>query len=326
MPRHLAGRKRRRAPALYIGVTVYGQGRYTYEIAGGWGTLPSGYKFDEASGVDVDQNDDVYVFNRSSHQMQVFDREGSFLRAWPDTWSNPHGIHIDDGHFYLVDRDSHVVMKYGPDETLLLELGTRGQPSDTGYTEDDPIVKTAAGPFNRPAGRVAINGAGDIFVADGYGNARIHRFSADGSLLSSLGAPGSGPGEFLLVHGVALDGEGRLLVCDFGNDRIQIFDQEGQYLTSWSGLRGPTEVVIGSDDEVYVAEYRHRLSVLDGNGKVLARLGDESSHRPGQFVAPHGLAVDSHGDIYVAEVVEDSCPDCAGSCYARRLQKFIRQH
>ena len=304
---------------------VFGSGDYRYEIAEDWVKLPAGYEFNEASGVDVDQNDDVYVFNRSSHQMMVFDREGNFIKSWSESWSNPHGIHIGPGgDFYLIDRDAHVVLKYGPDETLLLTLGTHNQPSDTGYTAEERVVKRAAGPFNRPAGRVAINQEGDVFVADGYGNARVHRFSADGSLRLSWGSPGDKPGEFNLLHGLALDAVGRVLVCDFNNDRIQVFDQEGRYLTMWTGLSRPTEAVVGPDGEVYVAEYRHRLSILDGNGQVLARWGERSSHDPGQFVAPHGLAVDSHGDIYVAEVIEGTCPDCNGPCDARRLQKFIR--
>ena len=153
----------------------------------------------------------------------------------------------------------------------------------------------------------------------------MHRFTADGELKTSWGSPGSGPGEFNLLHGVTLDDEGRVLVCDFNNDRIQVFDQEGRYLTEWTDLRRPTETVIGPAGEVYVAEYRHRLSILDGDGRVLARWGGESSHEPGLFVAPHGLAVDSRGDVYVAEVIEGSCPDCEGSCTARHPQKFIRQ-
>ena len=305
---------------------MYGSGEYSYELAEGWGNLPEGYELNEVSGVDVDGEDRVYVFNRSSHQMMVFDRDGNFLRSWDETWSNPHGIHIgEDGHFYLIDRDAHVVLKYGPDERLLLTLGTRDQPSDTGYTAEEPVVRQAAGPFNRPAGRVAINEEGDIFVADGYGNARVHRFSLGGSLKTSWGLPGSGPGEFDLLHGVAMDSKGRILVCDFRNDRIQIFDQEGEYLTMWTGLRQPTEVVVGRDGVVYVAEYQHRISILDGRGHVLARWGGESSHEPGLFVAPHGIAVDSQGDIYVAEVIEDSCPSCSGTCDARRIQKFIRR-
>ena len=305
---------------------LYGNGEYTYRVAESWGTLPAGYEFGEVSGVDVDGNDHVYVFNRSDHQMMVFDREGVFLRSWDETWSNPHGIHIDeDGHFYLIDRDAHVVLKYGPDEKLLLTLGTRNQPSDTGYTPEERVVKRAAGPFNLPAGRVAINDEGDIFVADGYGNARVHRFTADGSLKRSWGSPGSGPGEFKLLHGVALDKNGRVLACDFGNDRIQIFDQEGEYLTAWTGLRRPTEAAVDPDGVVYVAEYQHRVSILDDNGQLLARWGGEAGHELGQLVAPHGIAVDSRGDIYVAEVIETSCPYCSEGCDAKRIQKFIKQ-
>jgi len=306
---------------------LLGFGDYIYELDQNWSVSMENYDFKEVSGVDVDADDNLYVFNRGIQQLLVVDSEGVFVKSWKHTWINPHGIHIDsEGNIFLIDRDSHVVLKYSNDEILQMTLGIYDQPSDTGYTLEDRVVRQAAGPFNRPAGRVAIDNTGDIFVADGYGNARVHRFRANGQHVSSWGSPGCGPGEFNLLHGVAIDTMGRLLVCDFNNDRIQVFDLDGHLLDIWEGLRRPTEVVIGLSGECYVAEYQHRISILDYQGRALSRWGDQSSHKPGQFIAPHGLSVDSQGDIYVAEVIEDSCPDCKGTCDARRLQKFVRQH
>lgn len=294
---------------------AYGSGEYTYELAEGWGKLPEGYEFHQVAGVAVDRNEQVYLFNRSSHQLMVFDREGNFIKAWDQKFSNPHGIHIGpDGNIYLADRESHVVLKYSPDQRLLLTLGTRDQPSDTGYTAEDRVVKRPAGPFNRPTG-VAVNDAGDIFVSDGYRNCRVHRYSADGSLVTSWGSPGTvNPGDFNLPHGIALDNEGRVLVCDRENHRIQIFDQEGEYLAMWTGFRQPCDVAVGPDGEAYVAELQPRLSIVDPQGNVLSRWGGETSHEPGQFVAPHGVAIDSHGDIYIGEALE-----------GKRVQKFVRK-
>ena len=294
---------------------AYGSGAYTYELAEGWGELPEGYEYQQVAGVAVDESDRVYAFNRSSHQVIVLDREGNFLRSWDQDFAQPHGIHIGpDGNFYLADRDAHVVQKYSPEGRLLLTLGTPNSPSDTGYIAQEREVQRAAGPFNLPTG-VAVNDAGDIFVSDGYGNCRVHKFDAGGALVKSWGSPGlEDPGDFNLPHGIGLDNEGRLLVCDRQNHRIQVFDQDGNYITLWTGFRQPTDVVVGPDGEVYVPELQHRFSIVDGDGTLLARWGGESSHEAGQFVAPHGVAVDSYGDIYVGEVLE-----------GQRLQKFVRQ-
>jgi len=295
---------------------TYGSGDYTYELDEGWGKLPDGYEFNQAAGVAVDSKDRVYVFNRSSHQLMVLERDGSFIESWDENFNNPHGIHIDhDDNVYLADRDAQVVLKYSPQGRLMLTLGTRDHASDTGYTLPERVVHRAAGPFNLPTG-IAVNPDGDIFISDGYGNSRVHKYDATGALIYSWGTPGeANPGDMHLPHGICLDHEGRLLVCDRENHRVQIFDQEGEYLAMWTGFLQPTDVVVGADGEAYVSELRHRLSIVDGNGNVLARWGGESSHEPGQFVAPHGIAVDSHGDIYVGEVLE-----------GQRVQKFVRKH
>ena len=294
----------------------YGSGNYTYELAEGWGTLPEGYEFNQVAAVDVDKDDQVYLFTRGSHQVMVFDRDGKFLKSWGEKFTNPHGIHIGpDGNVYLADRDAHVILKYSPDERLLLTLGTRDRPSDTGYTSEEKVVKRAGGPFNLPAG-IAVSSEGDIFVADGYGNCEVHRFTADGGLVTSWGSPGSlNPSDLNLPHDTVLDHEGNVLVCDRENNRIQIFDpEEGRFLRMWTGLRQPAAVAVGPYGEVYVAELQGRISVLDNDGQVLAQWGGEGSQEPDLFASPHGIAIDSHGDIYVGE-----------GNPGNRVQKFLRQ-
>jgi len=291
----------------------YGDGEFRYELDEGWGRLPEGYEFHQVAGVAVDSDDNVYLFNRSAHQMMVFDREGAFIKSWDQEFAGPHGIHIGpDGNIYLAERDAHVITKWSMDGELLQTLGNRDQASDTGYGADR-VVKQAAEPFNLPTG-IAVTESGDIFVSDGYGNSRVHKFDSSGNLLLSWGEPGTTePGHFTLPHGVGLDADGRVLVCDRENHRVQVFDQDGNFLTMWTGFRQPTDVKVGPDGEVYVPELTHRFSIVDGEGAVLARWGGESSHDPGQFVAPHGIAVDSRGDIYIGEVLE-----------GQRIQKFVR--
>ena len=225
----------------------------------------------------------------------------------------PHGIHIGpDDCVYLADRDAHVISKYSLDGRLLLRLGT-GQPSETGYTSNAEPVPKAAGPFNLPTG-IAVTDDGDIFVSDGYGNSRVHRYDATGSLILSWGLPGKvNPGDFHLPHGIGLDHDGNVLVCDRENGRIQVFDDEGEFLEMFTGFRQPTDLCVGPEGEIYVPELQGRVTIIDSDGEVLSQWGGERSHEPGEFWAPHGVAVDSHGDLYIGEVLE-----------GQRLQKFAR--
>lgn len=291
----------------------YGSGEYIYELDQGWGKLPEGYEFDQVAGVAIDEDDNVYLFNRSANQLQVYDRQGNFLKSWDKHFSNPHGITIDhEGNLWLADRDSHIVLKYNQNEELLLTLGTRDQPSNTGYG-DDKVVHQASGPFNLPT-NTAVSTDGTVFIADGYGNCRVHKYDSSGALVDSWGLPGkNNPGDFHLPHGIAIDYAGQVLVCDRENNRIQVFDQDGEFLALWTDFKQPTDLKVGPDGEIYISELGHRLSIVDSEGELLARWGGKSSHDPGQFVAPHSIAVDSHSDIYVGEVLE-----------GQRVQKFKR--
>jgi sugar lactone lactonase YvrE len=200
-------------------------------------------------------------------------------------------------------------------------IGTPGAASDTGYVPGkwiDTIVRGGP-PFNRPTD-VAIAPNGELYVSDGYGNARVHRFTADGKLIQSWGEPGSGPGQFMLPHGIWVAADGRVFVADRENDRIQIFSPSGEFLAQWTHVQRPTDICIGRDRLVYVSELTWlpgqrsytkgvydkkmpgRVSVLDLQGNVLARWGGEDGAAPGNFWAPHTICVDSRGDIYVGEV------------------------
>src|SRR4029077_13600819 len=129
----------------------------------------------------------VYVFSRGEHPLMVFDRDGTFLTSWDDkAFNRPHGITVgpDDAVYCTDDRD-HTVRKFTPDGRLLLTLGTSGKPSDTGATSTDfRTIRRAGPPFHYPT-NLALSPEGDLYVSDGYGNARVHKFSADGQLLFS---------------------------------------------------------------------------------------------------------------------------------------------
>lgn len=288
---------------------------HPYEVVEGWGTLPDGYTFHQVAGIAADDEDNIYLFMRGDHNVIVLDRDGNFLREWDAKFTQPHGMTIGrDGNLYFADMGDHTVTKYSPDGELLMTLGKKDQPSDTGGEVERFLVVRAAGPFNKPTG-IAATESGDIFVSDGYMNARVHKFAADGSYLMAWGAPGkTAPSHFHNPHGIGIDPTGRVIVCDRENHRIQVFDQQGNPLDIWTAdFRLPTSVCFGPDDTVLVTELEHRFSILDRNGNLIGRWGGEERREPGQFVAPHCVTVDSRGDIYVGEVLD-----------GRRVQKFAR--
>ena len=295
-----------------------------------WEQCPAGLSHRDVAGVAVDATDQVYLFTRYDHQVLVYTSAGKFVRAWGDgVFTNAHNIRIGpDGAVYCVDNGDHSVRKFTPDGELLLTLGMPGTPSRTGYRTDSPVrihnvetVATPAGPFNGCTD-IAIGPAGDIFVSDGYGNCRVHHFSPAGTLMNSWGEVGSGPGQFRLPHGICLTPDGRLLVADRENDRIQIFRTDGGYLGEWSGIQRPSGLALTSDGDVVVAELWRpadnrsfvsdtigteepgRIEVLSPNGEVLAQWGASVDDKAaeGNFIAPHSVAVDSQDNVYVGEV------------------------
>ena len=213
---------------------LFGSGEYRYELVDGWAKLPEGWSFLDVGGIAIDSQDRVYVFNRSPHPVMVFDRGGNFLSSWGEGFFNrPHGARISkEGVIYCADDGNHTVSKFTLDGKLLATLGTKDKPSDTGYIDQpdfyaslETIVR-GGGPFNRPTG-IALSSSGDIYISDGYGNARVHRFSSDGKLISSWGEPGTGQSQFRLPHNIWIDSQDRVWVSDRENSRIQIFDAGG---------------------------------------------------------------------------------------------------
>lgn len=284
---------------------VFGQGTHQYTVQEDWWTLPEGWEFGWVPAVAVDSQDRVYVYSRSEHPMVVFDRDGNFIDSWgDDILKDAHGIFIDaDDNIYCTERDTHVMRKFTTEGELLMTLGTPDEPGAEGE------------PFNQPTD-FALGPDGEMYISDGYGNARIHKYSPDGELIKSWGQPGTGPGEFDLPHCVRVDPRNRLMVADRENNRIQFFTLDGEYIEEWGDLLQPDTIYIDDDDLVYIAELGQRISIMTLDGEVISQWGSErGSTVPGEFLAcPHGIWLDSHGDIYVGEVQADA-----------RLQKFIRQ-
>jgi DNA-binding beta-propeller fold protein YncE len=298
---------------------VVGSGRFTYEVHEDWAKLPAGWKM-PAAAVGGDSQDRVYCFNRDpDHPVVIFDRDGNYLSSWGGgRFAFAHQILLDkEDNVWVVDRNHCQVRKCTADGKPLMTIGTRGRRTDTGVDPSDfssntyKNVTRSAGPFNLPAG-IAFNPAGEIFIADGYANARVHKFSPQGNLLLSWGNPGTGPGQFNLPHGVWIDRQGRVLVADRENDRVQVFTQDGKHITTWpTKLIGPAVIWVDDEDIVYIPEHNGGLfSILTLEGERLAQWG-APIHR-----SCHGVWVDSHKDIYVVEPGEWGRD--------RRVVKFVR--
>ena len=327
-----------------------GPHKIEYEVLEGWEKLPEGWSFVEVAGVGVDSQDRVYVFNRGEHPMIIFDKEGQFLTAWGEgVFANPHGIFIDrNDHIWCADNFDHTVRKFTTSGELLMTLGDTKHPSDTGFKLNESPVCYAAGPFNMVT-NAAMGPDGDLFVADGYGNSRVHRYAPEGILKTSWGKPGNGPGEFNLPHSIVVDLSGRVFVADRENSRVQIFSSEGEFLDQWTWTNRPCDLFLDQQENLYIAELgwsvpmrksRHfdimemppvghdpiaRVTVCDLDGNVQSRIGGPQPLLPGNFIQPHGIWADSGGDLYVGEVVKSGkAIDYFAPFTCHSFQKFVR--
>lgn len=274
-----------------------------------WPLLPHGHSFcGNANAVAVDSRDLVYVFNRGTVPVSIFDAEGNLCGGWGvGEFERPHGIFIDvDDNLWLVDVKGHTVEKRTPDGELLLRIGERGRPAPP----------WSGLPFNEPTDVAVHPVTRDVFVGDGYCNSHIHRYDAEGRLVKTWGGSGDKPGQLSNPHGLCLLGD-TLVVCDRENYRLQFFSLDGDLLDVWHVFR-PCAIRAAKDGScVYVAELAptnvahygkilnmgNRVSVRGPKGEHLAEFGrGEPGLEPDQFAAPHSVAIDSRGDVYVAEV------------------------
>jgi peptidylglycine monooxygenase len=253
---------------------VVGLGEQLYAVHRPWGDR----HLRVVSDVAVDSQDNVYVFQRTDPPVVVFAPDGTFLRSWGSgVLADAHGIFIDhEDRVWLADRDAHQILAFDAHGNLLLTLGERHHPH----------FQT---PFNHPAD-VAVAPNGDIYVADGYANSVIHRFSADGQHQQTWG----GPATFTTPHAIRVLSDGRVIVADRENNRLQLFSATGAFDAVWSDVYHPMDLFVDANDNVYVTDQIPRLTKFTKDGTLVGRC------RPVLFGA-HGIWIDSRGDIYLAE-------------------------
>lgn len=276
-----------------------------HKLVEGWAKLPKGWNFGECSGVAVDKQDNVWVFNRGPQKVIQFDRNGNVLQSWGEgVFLSPHGIRVDpDGNVWAVDVKGHIVFKLNRAGRILMMLGSQQGKAGNNDSKDA---------FNQPTG-VAFAPNGDLFVSDGYVNSRVVKFNRDGEYLTHWGRPGTGDGEFNLAHDVCLDSRGRVYVADRTNQRVQIFDPTGRFLGKWTDVGTPWGLTyVASEDAIYMCDGTNdRVVKLNLEGQILGVLGGHGKS-PGKFDFAHNIAVDSTGAIYVVEIKN------------WRVQKFAR--
>jgi DNA-binding beta-propeller fold protein YncE len=304
-----------------------------YRTIENWAKLPEGRPWGSTAGVTVDRNGNIWVAERcganscagsSLAPILEFDPSGKLLTSFgAGMFIFPHGITADrDGNIWVTDGDAkdgkgHQVFKFSPKGKVLLALG---KPGVAGAGEDT---------FNKPSA-VAVASNGDIFVADGHGgesNARIVKFSKEGTFIMTWGKKGSAPGELNIPHALAFDSKGRLFVADRGNNRIQIFDQNGKFIDQWQQFSRPSGIFIDRNDVIYVADSESGSVAKDHAAwKRGIRIGNAKDGSVASFIpdpntvpnftgtsAAEGIAADAKGVIYGAEVGP------------KDLKKYIRQ-
>lgn len=285
----------------------------TYETIEGWAKLPEGLIWASNSAITVDQSDHIWIADRCGanscatsdlNPVMEFDTDGNMLKSFgAGLLSWPHGIYADtDGNIWVADGRSeagkgHQVIKFDTDGNVLMRLGQPGVPGD------EP------GLLNTPSD-IVIADDGTIFVADGHGadsNDRVVKYASDGTFLMAWGGPGSEQGQFKTIHSISIDEDGQVLVADRDNGRVQIFDQNGNYITEWSGL-GPMGLGMGADGVVYVAGSDPEQEGVQGIWVVRTEDGAIQNFIPGTpnpngegLLGAEDIAVDSKGNLYGAK-------------------------
>lgn len=261
-------------------------GPMRYRVERPFGTFEIGAAL--VSDVACDSHGHVYVLLRSDSQVDTpidpvvqLDASGAFVRSFgKGEILDAHMLAIDaQDRVYVVDRDAHQIVVFDTAGRRCGAIGERGHPDC---------------PFAHPSA-VAFGPDGSTYVADGYAAHRVHHFSPDGALIRTWGSRGDGPGEFSTPHGIWALGDGRVLVADRENDRIQVFTGEGALLSAWRGFPRAMDIWSSAAGSVYVTDQVPRLTQLDGEGRVIGCC------RP-VLNGAHGLWGDAEGRIYLAEV------------------------
>jgi hypothetical protein len=299
---------------------IIGEGAHRYEVIDRWGKLPKGKRFGTTHGVIEDGEGRIFIHHTGPESIFIFDPDGRFLGSWgSEITTGAHGMfynrEADGEYLYLAATQQNFVAKFTLDGREVLRI--RMPPREEIYLFHRMFQPTEA----------AVASTGDIYIADGYGQPWIHRFTAAGEYMQSWGGGGGQPGQLDNPHGIKIDtrsGRELIVVADRKNNRLQYFTLEGQLArVSRPDIRWPCTVEIRGD-QVYIPDLFSRVTILDKDDKAIAQLGDRpdlwkrvdwpnlppSDWEVGKFSSPHDLHVDAGGNIYVVEWLDHGTGKC----------------
>ena len=298
-----------------------------YVLVKEWPNLPDNLKLGNPTGLGVDPENNIVVFHRANRAWQqpmpkdkiqnntilTLDKNtGNVLKSWgKDIFIMPHGLEVDsEGNFWVTDVGLHQIFKFNSKGNLEFILGESRTPGNDQFH------------FNLPTD-VAVSNDGSFFISDGYGNSRIMKFSKKGEYLYEWGVLGSNEGEFIIPHGIDLDALGNVYVADRENNRIQKFDNQGNFITSWQNTEADQLYSVAIDknnNHLYGIDYLvvdktvikgSDIFRLDLNTNIQLQFG-----RSGMYEGPvsryHDIVVDDVGNIYVGDIL------------GNKVQKFLR--
>jgi streptogramin lyase len=270
--------------AALVAPLLAAQSTGNYTVNAEWARLPAGTTWNgNTSWITADGKGEVMVLVRTAPYFRVLSRDGAFLRAFGDDglFQSAHSVTIDaQGALWVTDSAAHVVHKLSPDGRPLMTLGRKGVAGDNASRDL----------FNQP-NHVALAPNGDIYVSDGYVNARVVQFASDGRFVRIIGGvKGSQPGQLQVPHGVALDSRGRILINDSDNQRVSVFDRTGAFVESWPfPSRGG--IAVAADDTVYISDVNAGIVNIVKDGKRIDSVAADRAH---------GMGIDGDGSIYVS--------------------------
>ena len=271
-----------------------------YEILPAWGELPPGTEWGRPSQITSTADDLIVVLRRSNPFFLVFDTDGKLVKSWgEDLFANSHGVRVDrEGFLWATDNQDNLVQKFTMDGELLMTLGQKGIAGDNRSPDA----------FDGPTD-VFVTPNGDIFVSDGERNSRVVQFSKEGEFIRIIGGTqGAEPGQFNVPHAVVVDSRGRLIVADAENERIQVFDQAGNFLEEWTDFPSKPQgtIYITEDDTLYVTHVDTASITIMKNGEVLGVIRELGGR-------PHGVTMDRDGNLHVANTLPNDRGSASGT-------------